>query len=173
MKTEYNVELPLKYPYKAKWWIILLNLVMFGPAAGLFFKNAMTNDRGLILNGVIEFDVLGASIFYWCLFFCALAFVAIALLLLYQRLTTNEVLEIGESSILIPRHMFKKGIDRVLIENIENVESTTAGGQHFITLHTPTKKYVIKAAMLPRSKDFDLILATILKLLELRSENQN
>jgi hypothetical protein len=52
--------IPLRRPYKET----LLALVFFGLGAAFFFVRASNNDRGLILNGIIEMGPEGADWFY-------------------------------------------------------------------------------------------------------------
>lgn len=52
--------IPLRRPYKEA----ILALVLFGACAVFFYVRATNNDRGLILNGIIEMGPEGADRFY-------------------------------------------------------------------------------------------------------------
>ncbi|MDI1447187.1 hypothetical protein [Polyangium sp. 6x1] len=59
-QSEATIQIRLRKPYRQ----LVLGLVLFGACAAFFFYRSMTNDRGLILNGVIHFGPDGADVFY-------------------------------------------------------------------------------------------------------------
>lgn len=52
--------IPLRRPYKEA----ILALILFGGCAAFFYVRASNNDRGLILNGIIEMGPAAADWFY-------------------------------------------------------------------------------------------------------------
>jgi hypothetical protein len=57
---EEDIVIPLRRPFTQ----LVLAALLFGGAAAFFAHRASTNDRGLILNGIIHFDPDGADVFY-------------------------------------------------------------------------------------------------------------
>ena len=65
MKTnKTDLEIEREYKYKPSWLIILLCGGMFALAAVFFGVRANSNDRGLIINHIIELSENGATISY-------------------------------------------------------------------------------------------------------------
>jgi hypothetical protein len=59
-KKREDTIIPLRRPYRE----LVLGFVLFGAAAAYLFYRASTNDRGLILNGLIHLDPSGAGTFF-------------------------------------------------------------------------------------------------------------
>ncbi len=57
----------IKYPYKPKVRTFFFPMAFFVCCTVILVSLAYTNDRGFMLNGVVEFSVESASIFLWCL----------------------------------------------------------------------------------------------------------
>jgi len=53
---------------------------------------ASSNDRGVIINGIIELDTEQATVFYWVLSSGGAAFVVTSCVLAFQRLTVASPL---------------------------------------------------------------------------------
>ena len=46
-------EVEREHKYSPKWSVIFLGMIFFGIGVATFAYQAMTNDRGLIINGII------------------------------------------------------------------------------------------------------------------------
>ncbi|XXX73347.1 hypothetical protein WMF30_37480 [Sorangium sp. So ce134] len=55
-----TLEIPLRRPYRE----LLLSALFFAACAAVLAHRAWTNDRGLILNGILHFERGGAGVFY-------------------------------------------------------------------------------------------------------------
>jgi len=90
---------PLRRPYPE----IALGALMFMGCAAFFAHRASTNDRGLILNGIIHFDPGGADTFYTVM---ALLSLGIAGLALAGALRVAQIKEfrilVGPKSVTFP-----------------------------------------------------------------------
>jgi hypothetical protein len=64
MKAEAKGSSALVIQLKRPYGIFALAALLFGGAAAFFFHRAGTNDRGLIINGIIELSPGAADIFY-------------------------------------------------------------------------------------------------------------
>jgi len=88
----------IAYPYKPKpGKMLIVVVVFFGAGALLLGHEALTNDRGLILNGIIHFDTQGATIFYWCVAGVSAAFTACGLMATLFGLFSNQSLSLSET----------------------------------------------------------------------------
>jgi len=96
---EPDLVIPLRKPYTQ----LVLGVLFFGACAAFMFHRSSTNDRGLILNGVIHFDPGGADVFYAVMGLLSSGFVAMAVLgiLSYARLEPFQLV-IGAKSLSMP-----------------------------------------------------------------------
>ena len=157
--------LPVSYPYRPKATTMVLCILFFGACAGVLGVKAETNDRGLILNGIVTFSETGASMFYWILAGLCLGFVVMGILLIIQRFAGSSNLEITRDDIRIPRGFIKKTINSIPFGEVESVSETEVQGQRFFFLHAANRKYCVNRAFMPSSDDYEevkLLIGSIL-----------
>jgi hypothetical protein len=147
--------LPKTYPYNPKATTIILCILFFGACTAVLGWNAVTNDRGLILNGIFTFSEGGASIFYWILSALSMGFVLIGILLTIQRAMGSVSLEITQTALRIPHGFIKKTITEVDLTNVVSVSETEVQGQRFFYMHTPGKKYCLNRALMPSKEAYE------------------
>ncbi len=70
-----------EYDYKINMSKMIWPVLLFGAAAVFLFREAMTNDRGLIINGIITLDTGGATIFFYVLAGLSAGFVLLGILI--------------------------------------------------------------------------------------------
>src|SRR5437763_1577389 len=92
-----------EYDYRPKWMIIVLCAMFFRAGALVLGTKANGNDRGLVINGIIELSADSATVFYWVLTALSLGFVAAAGFLAVVRLAIHQRIVFNEASITIPR----------------------------------------------------------------------
>src|ERR1044072_8583305 len=92
-----------EYEYQPKWTVILACATFFGLCAAVLGNKARTNNRGLIISGMIELSVDGATTFYWVLCFFGVCFVLIACLLAVHRLTHRQRIVFTPTSLIVPK----------------------------------------------------------------------
>ena len=143
------------YDYRPSWWTIAFAGLFFSTCAGVLGYEAWTNEQGLILNGLIEFDVQGATIFYWVLTALSVGFVAIALSLIYHRFTYNQRLTLGATALRVPKSRFSHEVAAIAYRDIRDLSEARVNGQRFLYVVHPGGKYTIVAAMLPSKAAFE------------------
>lgn len=149
-----------KYKYQGKWWSIILGLVMFGGTMVLFYNKAMYNDRGLILNGIIELSENGATIFYGVLFVFSLLFVLGAIYGIYFKLKKPVYLTLDDKKIVLPPVGIQRQTRTILYADIISLEETKVSGQHILTIYTQQgKKGAVLRSMLPKKADYEEVKA--------------
>jgi hypothetical protein len=79
-----------EYDYRPPWKGIVFCALFFGAGALVLAAKANGNDRGLIINGIIELSPGAATVFYWALAGLGVAFVAGAGVLAIDRLTLHR-----------------------------------------------------------------------------------
>jgi hypothetical protein len=83
---------------RPKWPTIVLCAGFFGLSAAVLGAKAANNDRGLIINHVIELGPEGATTFYWALTALSVGFVAISAFMACHRLGYRRRLAVGPAS---------------------------------------------------------------------------
>lgn len=81
---------------------------------------AISNDRGLIINGIIKFSAFGATIFYWVLavVFTLAAVMGFLYLILY--FSKQEII-LSEDSISVPDSVGKQENRLIMFQNISRI----------------------------------------------------
>jgi len=150
-----------QYDYRPKWTIIVLCALFFGGCAFILGAEANGNDRGLILNGIIEFSPGGATIFYWVLAVLSFGFVVLAGFLAIVRLVVHQRIVLTESSITVPRSRWSSEEVPVPFGEILEMSASEVSGQRFLTIAYSSGKFTLTASMLPRKEDFQEICAAV------------
>ena len=71
-----------EYDYRVKLTTAIWPILLFGAAAWFFIHEAVTNDRGLIINGLIHLGITGATVFYWVMASFSMGFVLLGLIIM-------------------------------------------------------------------------------------------
>ena len=125
----------------------------FGLGAWVLLDRASTNDRGLIINGLIHLEPGSADVFYAVLGFFSLAFVVLAIKAgfeLAMRPKFQVTLD-GERIVFPDPMIIRGGADRTVhYEDIVAVHVGNAGGrQRSIQITTSGRKHFINSRFLP------------------------
>ena len=91
-----------EFTYTPRWGVMIAGAVFFGICGLVSRAQADSNDRGLIINGIIELSSSSATIFYWVLTWMSFASVAIAALMLVVRVLNPQKLVFAESGLYAP-----------------------------------------------------------------------
>ena len=150
-----------QYDYKPSWTIIFFCGLFFGACALVTGAKAMGNDRGLIINGIIELSPHGATVFYWVLTALGIAFVFAAALLAVTRLTLQQRIVLGESGLIIPRFRWSREEVSVPFTNVLDFTITEVSGHRFAKIVYEGGKFTVTKSMLPEKEAFDEICAAI------------
>ncbi len=150
-----------EYDYRPKWTMIVLCALFFGACALVLGAKANGNDRGLIINGIIELSAGSATVFYWVLAALSIGFVVVAGFLAFIRLTVHQRITLGETSITIPRSRWSSEETVVSFNDILDLSTSEVSGQRFLTIVYRGGKFALTASMLPRKADYDEICAAV------------
>jgi hypothetical protein len=144
-----------EFEYKPRWTTILACGVFFGLCAVVLGIKAANNDRGLIINGIIELGPDGATLFYWVLTTSSIGFVAVAILIAYHRLTYRQRLAFGVSSLIGPTSRWSRQEREIAYRDIRELSTITISGQRFLYITHLGGKYTIAASLLPSKAAFE------------------
>ena len=152
----------LHYPYKPRPWFVLLGAAFFGVIAVFAAHEALTNDRGLIINGLIELSVGGATIFYWCMAAVSAAFVAVTIPMFVVGLIGKSVLTLTATDLAAPRSIFSRRPTVIRLSDIKQIVVQTVQKQRFMTVYHSAGNLSIAQSMLPSRAAFDDIHAALM-----------
>jgi hypothetical protein len=150
-----------QYDYRPKWTIIILCALFFGACALVLGAKANGNDRGLIINGIIELSAGGATGFYWVLAALSIGFVVVAGFLAIVRLTVHQRIGLAETSITMPRSRWSSEEIAVPFGEIVELSASEVSGQRFLKIAYNGGKFTLTASMLPKKEDFDEICSLV------------
>ncbi len=143
------------YAYQPKWISILFLFFFIGLLTlGLGYM-ALWNDRGLVINGIIELSTQNATILYWVLTALCAAGVLLSVLLAAKRLAIKHRIALTASSIIVPKSSWSVDETDIPYQNIREISMSEVHKQKFLHLHQQDGKYSIVASMLPSRKDFE------------------
>jgi len=143
------------YAYKPRWTLIVFCAVFFGLVAVILGAKAHGNDRGVIINRVIELSLSGATTFYWVLCACSVGFVAIAAFLAYHRLTFRQRIAFGPTALLVPASRWCSAEQQIGYQDIQVLSRVQVSGQQFLYVTHSSGQYAITASMLPSKAVFE------------------
>jgi hypothetical protein len=138
-----------QFDYRPKWIVIFMCAAFFGLCAAILWHAAVTNDRGIILNGLIEFSTVGATRLLWLLFACSLGFIVLAGCLVYHRLRYRQQLAFGPEALCVPRSRWSREVLEIPYKSMHSLSESIVGWQRFLYVHHAAGKYTINASMLP------------------------
>ncbi len=147
-KSDKNLTLQLQRPYGR----LALAALLFAAAAAFFWHRAGTNDRGLIINGLIHLDPGGADVFYAV--FCALclAFTGLGLTSIYGLSRLKDFrLVLGKSTLKMPpgRYFSLPNEHVIPLAEILRVETHPPGAPRGLLVCTEDGSYGLDRAVLP------------------------
>jgi hypothetical protein len=122
---------------------------------------ALTNDRGLILNRIIEFSAQGATIFYWVVAIAALAFVLVGILALIKSMFSNREIVITNESITSPKSGFSKQDVTVSFSDITGINMQTIQKTKILNIEHLGGKLSIPNSMLPSKTSFEELVSQL------------
>lgn len=133
--------IPLRRPYPEA----ILAIVMFGGCAAFFYFKATNNDRGLILNGLIEMGREGADWFYAILGLLSGAMAAAGLLGSWRiSQIKNFQIELGRKEMTLPvGPLFRTPLVTVPYDRIDSVELLGAGDKSTVIIREGEQAYSV------------------------------
>lgn len=137
----------LRRPYG----LFALATVMFGGCAAFFIHLAQTNDRGLIINGLIHLEMGGADIVYAVLALFSLGFVAMGVISSIHCYQIKDFrLVIGRKAIKLPGPLLR-GAREVTVptDRIVSVTVQPSGSTAGIAVREEDTAHALQARWLP------------------------
>ena len=144
-----------RFPYNASWKLVFMVCGFFGLCAVVLGREALSNDRGAIINGIITLDQFGASTLLWVLTGAAVIFVLIGILIAIRKIANPVELIFDENELVLPHGFMQRFIDRIPYSEMTEAFEIDTSGQKMVQIVTQKKKYVISAALLGSRKSYE------------------
>lgn len=148
------VSVEREYEYQPKWTAIVLGGGFFVLCAAVLGAKAANNDRGVIINRIIELEPGGATTFYWVLTALSGGFVALAAFLAYHRLTSRQRIAFGPTALTVPASRWSRAEKEIAYCDIQGLSEGTVNGYWYLYVTHSGGKHTIAAAMLPSKEVF-------------------
>ncbi|HEY5924951.1 MAG TPA: hypothetical protein VIV11_24890 [Kofleriaceae bacterium] len=150
-----------RYPVRPKTGTMVLCALFFGVCALVLFWQALTNQRGLVIEGIFHLGPGGARVFYGVLCALSLGFVVIAIVVLVIYAGKTHEVVVDDDSLTTPGPLWRLNATRTArFADVTKVREQKMSGQHFLTLVTPSSKVWIAKGHLPDGA-FDEIVAFV------------
>jgi len=143
-----------EYEYRPGWTTIVFGGGFFALCAAVIGSKAAHNERGLIINRIIELGPDGATSFYWVLTALSAGFVVLATFLAYHRVTCHQRLVFGRAAMTVPASRWSREKKEIAYSDIVALSETTISGQRFLYVTHSGGKHTITASMLPSKAAF-------------------
>jgi hypothetical protein len=130
-----KLTIPLRRPYP----LLVLGIALFGGGGAFMVDRASSNDRGLVINGIIHLEQPSADVFYAVVGVLSIAFAAISILAIVNLARTERFeIVISQQSITFPnpRLWHPDRQVRVRFDEIVAIRSYTQARHPIIALDT-------------------------------------
>jgi hypothetical protein len=136
-------------------------LLLFGAGAFFLGMKASSNDRGVVLQHLIQLGPEGATIFYWCFAAACAVFALAAFMLILFGLFSNQVLSISETELSAPKSLLSPANTIVPLSSILRLELKSVRNQHFLSVYHEDGKLTIASGNLPDTEAFGDVCARL------------
>lgn len=145
----------LKYKYQATWGRLIFGNLLVIVLVIFFTYLALTNEVGLILNG-IEFSARGATIFYSILAVFMFLVEIIFLMVSYRKFKGPNEIVITKESISVPPPLFRTN-QPIFFNEITELKEQNVQGNLMFTIKSLKGNRFLMQNMLPSKEDYSTI----------------
>jgi hypothetical protein len=136
---------------------MLIAGIFFGLSTALMVHLASTNDRGLVINGIIHLDRDDAAIFWWGMAAASAVMAAIGLMKTLFGLLSNQSLSISDTELSAPKSLLSPANTVIPLSSIVRLELKSVRNFHFLKVHHRDGKLTIQSANLPDAEAFEIV----------------
>jgi hypothetical protein len=144
-----KIVIELRRPYAQ----LTLAVVFFAACAAALAHEASTNDRGVVINGLVHLERGGADVFYAVLAALSVGFVVLGLVALWgtSRLRQFRIV-IGSKAVRVPPSPLWRPPHREIeipLADVRAIETNPPNAPTWVTIVTAARRYPIQARVLP------------------------
>jgi fumarate reductase subunit C len=151
----------LSHPYRPNAWAMAAVSVFFGANALFIGHEAIVNERGLIINGLIHLGPDGATVYDWCITGLCAVFVVIGVLALIVSLFSSHRLTLTATEVSVPRFGFSRPPVVVKLTDVQHANLQVIHKQRFFNIYHPSGTLTITESHLPSRAVFEELCAAI------------
>jgi hypothetical protein len=144
-----------EFAYQPRWGIIIAAAVFFTACGLLIRSEAASNDRGLVINGIIELSRERATIFYWVLSWMSFAFVALAAVMLVVRILNPQKVVLSSDGVYAPRWAWSRQPTFIRYADVISMSTYSVSGQEFLKVVHARGKHNLAASMFKSKSSFE------------------
>lgn len=149
----------LRFRYRPQPGRTLLVGAFFALCAIVLVHMARTNDRGMVINHIIELDPAWARGVLWALAACAVAFVLVALVSIASALGQERWIVLDKHAVTAPPFGFSKKQRRIAFADVADLRLRQVHRQRFVEIvGSDGRKLSVPASMLSSQAEFDRLL---------------
>jgi len=156
---------PVEYRYRMNPWKMIAAILFFGAMGAVLWNEAVTNDRGLVVNGVFTFGVEGATRFYWVLTAFSGALIIAAFVTLASSIGSTASVLLTSQELQAPRNAFTRKPTVIPVPEIVDVRVQQVQKQRMLNVYHSGGKLVILQSMLPNEAAFANLHAALLSVI--------
>jgi hypothetical protein len=162
------MDVPRKLTYQATWGSAIGFVVFAIVMVVICAHEAITNDRGLIINGILRFEQPSATKVYWGMTVLSLSLLALFVWMLIDKIGRPLFIEINENGMVVPAGIGLRKLSDIKYEEITNLTELGSGKSRFLLIHFGKSKVSIGAAWLPKG-EYDPLKSFLLERIALKS----
>ena len=151
----------LSHPYRPKPWTMALAGAFFGAITLFMGREAIFNERGLVISGLIHLGPSGATVFYWGVAAVAAAFVVVALPAFVVGLVSTRRLTLDATELSVPGSVFSRAPTVVRLADIRQVSMSVIQKRRFFEIVHTQGKLTLSESLLPSPAAFEELCAEI------------
>lgn len=151
----------VRIPYKPKKIGLILGIAFFSVCAAITGNEAASNDRGLVLNRIIEFSPQSVTVFYWVITIISLAFVVLNIFLLVKSGLSKREIVITDDSITSPKSGLSNQLITVDFSDITDINIQTIQKTKILNIEYLGGKLSIPKDMLPSKASFEELVSQL------------
>lgn len=149
------------YPYHPRPVAMFLSTLLVLGATLFMGYSALTNDRGLILNGLLHFDPGGATVFYWLITLIIFGGFVFLSRSLFVTVLSSPTLEVTDGYISAPPTAASRNNVVVKFSEIQRLRLFEHRGYRFLDLEYGDNTLRIRERFLPDQATFESVFNAI------------
>jgi hypothetical protein len=146
-----------EFSYRASWKNIVVPFSLGAVLGALAAHEASTNNKRLIINGLIELSVSQATVFFWAISVFMFALVLLALMSLLQKLRGPTRIAVTRNGIVVPGPPWAPTERYFLFSDITSMKLVNIYKQNILQVVTRIGKFAVTQQNMSSVEEFKSI----------------